>query len=64
MGDLESLKNLLRSLRDRKLNEATFEEKLDVKVFPSEDVKSMKVTCRLDLLTFTDNKKHYARNTT
>ena len=57
-GDLESLREFLRSLRDQKLNGATFEErldlicKLDVKVYPSEDVRSMRVTCRLGLPTF------------
>ena len=66
MGDLESLKKLLRSLRDTKLHEATFEEKLDliykldVNVYPSEDVRSMKVTCRLDLPAFTSDRQHHS----
>jgi DNA invertase Pin-like site-specific DNA recombinase len=65
-GDLESLRVLLRGLRDQKLNGATFEErldlicKLDVKVYPSEDVQSMRVTCRLGLPTFPSDKPPYS----
>ena len=67
--NLDSFKDFLRSLRDQKLNEASFEEKLDliskldIKVFPSEDVQSMKVTCRLDLPAFTSDNQHHALNT-
>ena len=67
-SDLESLRELLRSLRDQKLYEASFEEKLDlickldVKVYPTEDVKSMKVTCRLDLPTLTSNTQYQSPN--
>ena len=45
----------LKALRDRNLDEATFEEKLEIisklgiKVYPSEDLKSMRVVCQLDL---------------
>ena len=45
----------LTALRDRNLDEATFEEKLDIvsksgiKVYPSEDLKSMRVLCQLNL---------------
>ena len=66
--DLESLRILLRGLRDEKLNEASFEEKLDlfykldIKVFPSEDIRSMKVTCRLDLPAFTSGKPYHSPN--
>ena len=65
-GDLESLREFLRSLRDQKLNGATFEErldpisKLDVKVYPSEDVQSMRVTCRLGLPTFPSDEPPYS----
>jgi len=53
--DLEVLREELRSLRDRNLDEATFNEKLEIitrlgiKVYPSEDLKSMCVVCRLNL---------------
>ena len=42
-------------LRDRNLDEATFGEKLTlvsklgIKVYPSEDLRSMRVICQLDL---------------
>jgi len=45
----------LKALRDRSLDEATFEEKLDIvsklgiKVYPSEDLKSMRVVCHVNL---------------
>jgi hypothetical protein len=41
----------LKELRDRNLDEASFEDKLDIivklgiKVYPSEDLKTMRVTC-------------------
>ena len=44
----------LRALRDRNLDEATFEERVDIisklgiGVYPSEDLKSMRVLCQLD----------------
>jgi hypothetical protein len=46
----------LRELRDRNLQEATFEGKSDliaklgIKVLPSEDLKSRKILCRLNLV--------------
>jgi hypothetical protein len=45
----------LKALRSRNLDEATFDEKLEIvsdlgiKVYPSEDLKSMKVHCQLNL---------------
>ena len=45
----------LKALRDRKLDEATFEDKLEIvsklgiKVYPAEDLKSMRVACQLNL---------------
>ena len=51
--NLEALKEELRAIRDRNLNDATFEQKVEVvtklgiEVYPAEDLKSMKVKCRL-----------------
>ena len=45
----------LKALRDRNLDEATFDDKLDIvaklgmKVYPSEDLRSMRVLCQPDL---------------
>jgi len=45
----------LKALRDRNLKEATFEERADlvarlgIRVLPSEDLKSRKISCRLNL---------------
>jgi len=53
--DLESVRKQLGRIRDKNLDKATFEEKLEItaklgiKVHPSEDPKSMRVTCELDL---------------
>ena len=61
-GNLESLRDHLRSIRDRKLDQASFDEKqdliskLDVRVYPSEYVKSLKVTYRLDLPVFKSDR--------
>ena len=55
--------------RPEKLNGATFEErldlicKLDVKVYPSEDVQSMRVTCRLGLPAFPSGKPPHSLTT-
>ena len=55
VSDIAALREELRSLRDRNLDEATFAEKLEVicglgiKVYPSEDLKSMRVACQLNL---------------
>ena len=52
--DLEALREELKVLRDRNLDEATFEEKLDIvsklgiAVHPSEELESMKVICQLN----------------
>ena len=54
-GDINAMREQLKALRDRNLDAATFEEKLDVvsrlgiKVYPSEDLKSMRVLCDLNL---------------
>ncbi len=69
-GNLKALRDQLRNLRDEKLDQASFEEKhdlisqLDVKVYPSEDVKSLKVTCRLNLPAFEADKQSDVENTT
>jgi DNA invertase Pin-like site-specific DNA recombinase len=54
-ADLEAMREELKALRDKNLDEATFDEKLDIiaklgiEVYPSEDLKSMRVTCQLNL---------------
>ena len=54
-ADISATRAELRTLRDRNLDEATFEEKLDIvsqlgiKVYPSEDLRSMRVLCDLNL---------------
>ena len=68
-GNLEALSDHLRSLRDKRLDHASFQEKLDliykldVKAYPSEDAKSLKVTCRLDLPAFKSDKRPNRENT-
>ncbi len=54
-GDAEALRKELKALRERNLKEATFEEKVElvamlgIKIFPSEDLKSRRIVCRLNL---------------
>jgi len=54
-GDLEAVKRELKALRDSNLEKTAFDEKLDilarlgVKVYPSEDLKAMRVVCQLNL---------------
>ena len=54
-ADIEAVKRQLKGFRDRNLDEASFEDKLDVivklgiRVYPSEDLKTMRVTCGLNL---------------
>jgi hypothetical protein len=53
--DVEALRKELKILRERNLKEATFEEKVDlvamlgIKIYPSEDLKSRRIVCRLNL---------------
>jgi hypothetical protein len=53
--EAEMLRHELKAIRDRNLQEAAFEEKADliaklgIKVLPSEDLKSRKIVCRLNL---------------
>ena len=50
---MEALRHEVQAVRDRNLDEASFAERLDlvislgVKVYPAEDLHSMRVTCRL-----------------
>jgi hypothetical protein len=65
LGALETelLRQELKALRDRNLMESAFEEKLDliaklgIKVLPSEDLKSRKILCRLNLAKMNDEKE-------
>lgn len=53
-ADLEALKNRLSKLRAKNLDSATFEERrevivrLGIKVYPSEDLKSVRIACGLN----------------
>ena len=53
--DLDSLRQELLSLRSQNLEEASFEEKaeliarLGVKVIPTEDLKTRRICCRLNM---------------
>jgi len=61
--EAELLRQELKALRDRNLIESTFEErtdliaKLGIKVLPSEDLKSRKILCRLNLTNENDEKE-------
>ena len=61
--ETELLRQELKALRDRNLMESTFEErtdlvaKLGIKVLPSEDLKSRKIFCRLNLVRVNDEKE-------
>jgi len=52
---IDAMREELKAIRARNLDEATFEEKLEIvsklgiKVYPSEDLKSMRVVCQLNL---------------
>jgi site-specific DNA recombinase len=54
-ADIEAIKRQLKALRERNLEDASFEDKLDIiakfgiRVYPSEDLKTMRVTCGLNL---------------
>ena len=62
-ADIEAIKRQLKALRERNLEDASFEDKLDIiakfgiRVYPSEDLKTMRVTCGLNL-RFEDDKEH------
>ncbi len=61
--DIEALRQELKALRERNLKEASFEEKADlvamlgVKVHPSEDLKSRRVACRLNLQRIAEERE-------
>ena len=61
--DVDALRQELRALRQRNLKEASFEEKADlvatlgIRVFPSEDLKSRRIACRLNLQTSADERE-------
>ena len=54
--EVELLRQELKELRDRNLTESTFDERVDlvaklgIKILPSEDLKSRKISCRLNLV--------------
>ena len=54
--EAELLRQELKELRDRNLTESTFNERVDlvaklgIKILPSEDLKSRKISCRLNLV--------------
>ncbi len=60
--ETELIRQELKALRDRNLSESTFEEKADlvaklgIKILPSEDLKSRKICCRLNLTKVGDEK--------
>jgi hypothetical protein len=62
--DIEAMREELTALRDKNLDKATFDEKFDIvsklgiKVYPSEDLESMRVVCQLNLKQVqSDNKR-------
>ncbi len=65
LGALEAelLRQELKALRDQNLMESAFEEKVDliaklgIKVLPSEDLKSRKILCRLNLTKINDERE-------
>ena len=61
--EVESLRHQLKAFRDRNLVESTFEERVDlvaklgIKILPSEDLKSRRIYCRLNLDKLSDGKE-------
>ncbi len=53
----------LKELRDRNLQESTFDERVDlvaklgIKILPSEDLKLRKISCRLDLVELNEKRE-------
>jgi hypothetical protein len=68
--DRVAMKKALEILRDKNLDEATFVEKMDIisklgiKVYPSEDLKSMKVIAQLNLVDNAGNQANTIENKT
>jgi hypothetical protein len=56
LSDADALRQELKVLRERNLKEVSFKEKTDlvamlgIKVYPSEDLKSRRVACQLNLM--------------
>ena len=54
-ANIETIREELKTLRDKNLDQVSFEEKLDmisklgIEVYPSEDLRSMRVRCQLNL---------------
>jgi hypothetical protein len=63
VGQAELLRQELKALRDRNLQESTFEEradlvaKLGIKILPSQDLKSRKIFCRLNLAEVNEERE-------
>ena len=61
--EAELLRRELTALRDRNLSGSTFEDrtelvaKLGIRILPSEDLKSRKIFCRLNLVKQNDGKE-------
>jgi hypothetical protein len=61
--EVELLRQELKALRDRNLQESTFEErtdlvaKLGIKILPSEDLKSRKIFCRFNLAKVNEERE-------
>jgi len=61
--EVEILRQELKVLRDRNLEEATFDERIDLvarlglKVLPSEDLKSRRISCHLPLINNTGERE-------
>ena len=59
----ELLRQELKVLRDQNLRESTFEERADsvakpgIKIMPSEDLKSRRIFCRLNLIEVNEEKE-------
>lgn len=53
--DIDTLRQELKALAERNLDEATFDEKreviskLDIKIYPLEDLKTMRIKCGVNL---------------
>jgi len=62
-SDAEALRQELKTLRERNLKEASFEEKSDLvamlgtKVYPFEDLKSRRIACRLNLTRISSERE-------
>jgi hypothetical protein len=63
--EAEVLREQFRSLRDRNLRQAAFEEKVDlvaklgIKILPTEDLKSRKIYCRFNLAEANKGREQY-----